>query len=227
MKSSLYKLLATVAMPTLLVGAVGCGGSKKSGGDMAHVTMNNKDMAMQSNCDEVGTFPSAIQGSNTVFSFHETDPSNLPMGADYDDAIQGFKVNDDDDTLYDILVYVAYHASGDPDFSVPLTTMYSSMSDPVKDNPTLQYIFGVTLTQSGISGGTLYGVQSGSVTASALDSTTPTGNIAVTGTNLHFVEWDFDQNTGMDNGPKAGGGCLDVSSFDFSAMYNTSAGGDM
>jgi hypothetical protein len=73
---------------------------------------------------------------------------------------------------------------------------------------------------STFSAQTYYLARSGSLTVTKGDQDPGMGQMQVSGSNLHFLEWDLMNDTAVKNG-----GCYDVSSMSMSGTYSNADGG--
>lgn len=188
-------MTALLALPL----TVGCGGGTKktNNGDMAMKATG--DMAMTSTaCTKYTSWPTDMVGA---FNGSSSNGFDIGVYADQAEATDSTKTDE---------VEYEYYAS-----NAPAGARMHTFSDQDTYLTCTDCMYFWTDVYGSPS---LYMAQGGSVNVTSIDNTMPTGTVAVSATNLHFVHWDVDQ---MGNeGPDPDNACVDLTSITMSAMYD-------
>ena len=221
MKFTLSHMVGSAILATALVA---CGGGGKAGkSDMAVAKTDGGsktdgggagDMSGSASCTAYGAWATDQVGA------YQQDGATTSM-YDYSEGVFGYQAGTG--TLADVLEYDYFHVKGDPAPTTPATVTLGGSSTYITCTDCLQVFKDVDPNDS--STGTLFFATEGTINVTARDRGPATGTVAVKGSNIKLVEWDA-----MADAEVAGGACLTVASFDFSAMFDNSApdgGADM
>ncbi len=195
----------------MAVTLVGCGGDESPAGDMsAFLDMGaNVDMNGSTGCTTITTWPNDVTYASLV-----PDPFD---GYDAEVALYGDKPGTG--SLVDSLAIELYNQTGATPSYPKTVTLSASTTYNDCDECVLAYIGQNYDTKDY---GTRYLATGGSITISKADRSLNGGTATVSGSKIHLVEWQFDQNNDKAV-PK--GKCIDVNTFNFTADFDA-VGGD-
>ena len=205
--------ILTVSFGALVMSAtlIGCSGDDSPSGDMsAFLDMGaTVDMPGTTGCTTITTWPNDATYASLV-----PDPFD---GYDAEVALLGDKPGTG--MLVDSLAIELYNQVGATPSYPKTITLSASATYNNCDECVLAYIGQNYDTQDF---GTMYLATGGSITITKADRTLNGGTATVSGSKIHLVEWQYDQNNDK---PVAKGKCIDVNAFSFTADYDA-VGGD-
>lgn len=208
MRASITQVLCALVLPSLLLGSgllVGCG-DDGSAVDMAGLNTDmpaGGDMTAAA-CVNVATWP-----SDQLFGAGTPDPLD-----GYDFLTTAYGDRNGAGGLVDTLRVEIYHKTGSTP-AIPRTVMLPATGTYGDCDDCVLIDFGQDFDNGDF--GTLYFARGGSLTVTKADRNPLMGGITVSGSNVRFVEWNFD---GNNDKPVANGKCIEVGSFSFNTTYD-------
>ena len=205
MKSSLSLMLSALVLPAMLL--MGCGGD--SGSNDLTVSVNDlsgtaHDMTKAA-CTAVATWPSnnveVLGGptSSAPFDFVTIGHAQKTAGSQTD-----------------ALSVELWHTAGAPS---AIGTVMLAATDTYNTCDTCLLLDENYDPTMGFGDTGFFG-RAGTITITKADRTPAAGMMAVSGTNVNLVEWDF-----MNDKPVTNGKCYDVAAFSMSGSYSNPDGG--